>query len=139
MTSHVLFLNFAPNPERLSSSCAVVVILPRLVMSSLSHPTSSSAAHSPLPEPPLSLSSSSSSSASSSTQVLSVGAIQTIAPFEEEVRGDDPGSASDRSSTFERPRPYEGPSWVDHKVFGITSVSLIDAFVSNFFKRIPIQ
>jgi len=108
-------------------------------MSSLSRPTSSSSvAPSPLPEPPSCSSSSSSSSASSSTQILSVGAIQTIVPEGEEVRGDDPGSASDWSSTSEQSCPYEGPSWIDPKVFGITSVFLTDVSVSDCFRRVPV-
>ena len=139
MTSYAFFLNSAPNLERLSSTCVAFSILPRLVMSSLSRPTSSSStAPSPLLEPPSSSSSSSSSSASSYTKILSVGAIETIVPQGEEVRGDDPGNATNQSSTSEWLRPHEGPSWVDPKVFGITSVFLTDVSVSDFLKRVPI-
>jgi len=68
-------------------------------MYSHSRPTSSSSvAQSPLPKPP---SCSSSLSTSSSNKILSVGAIQTIVPEMEEVRGDDAGNASDRSSSSE--------------------------------------
>ena len=72
-------------------------------MSSHSRPMSSSSpARSRLPKPSScssSSSSSSSSSTSSSNKILSVGAIQTVAPEVEEVRGDDAGNASDRSSS----------------------------------------
>ena len=81
-------------------------------MSSHSPPTYSSlAAPSPLPEPP---SSSSSSSTSSSNKILSVGAIQTIAPEMEEVRDDDVGNVSDRRAliaqgVWDRVRVSYGP------------------------------
>ena len=68
-------------------------------MSSNSRPTSSSlVARSPPLEPPSCSSSSSSSSTSSSSKILSVGAIETIAPGMEEVRGDDADNVSNRSS-----------------------------------------
>ena len=59
-------------------------------------------------------------------------------PLEEEVRGDDPGSAYDRSNTPKQPHPYEGPSWVDPKVFGITFVFLTKTSISDFLKRVPV-
>ena len=111
-------------------------------MSSHSLPTSSSStAPSPLPEPSSSSSSSSfssSSSTSTSNKILSVGAIQTIAPKTEEVRGDDAGIASDRSSSSERPHPHEGPDWINPKVFGIASVFHTDASIADFLNRVPV-
>ena len=105
-------------------------------MSSHSRPTSSSSVDpSPFPEPP---SSSSSSSTSSSNKILSVGSIQTIVPEMEEVTGDDVGNASDRSSSFERPSPHEGPDWENPKVFGIASVFHTDACVADFLNRVPV-
>jgi len=105
-------------------------------MSSHSRPTSSSsAARSPLPEPP-SCSTSSSSSTSSFSKILSVGAIQTIAPEMEEVRDDDAGNVLDRSSSSKWPRSHEGPEWVDPKVFGIASVFRTDVSVADFFNRV---
>jgi len=97
-------------------------------MSSHSRPTSSSSpARSPLPEPP---------SYSSSSSSTSVRAIQTIAPQVEEVRGDDVGNASDRSSSSERLRPHEGPAWVDPKVYGIASMFHTDASVADFLNKV---
>ena len=46
--------------------------------------------------------------------------------------GDDQGSASDRSSTSERPCPYEGLSWVDPKVFFKLSEKLLKMVAAPF-------
>ena len=109
-------------------------------MSTRSHP-SSSLVRSPFVEPPSSLSSSSSSSSSStssSNKVLSVRAIQIVAPQVKEVRGDDAGNASDRSSSSERPRPHGGPAWVDSKVCEIASVFHMETSVAEFLNKVPV-
>jgi len=128
--------HWAPILERLWSICVALFVRLRLIMYSHSRPTSSSSvAQSPLPKPP---SCSSSLSTSSSNKILSVGAIQTIVPEMEEVRGDDAGNASDRSSSSEWPHPHKGPDWVDPKAFGIASVFHTDASIAKILNRVPV-
>ena len=112
-------------------------------MSTRSRPTSSSSpTQSPRPDPPYCLSSSFSSSSSSCTsssdKAISVGTIQAIAPQVEEIRGDDASNVSDRSNSSERPRPHEGPAWVNPKVCGITSEFHTDASLAEFLDKFPV-
>jgi len=110
----------------------------RLVMSSLSRPTSSSSApHSPRPVRPLS-SSSSSVSDSSTTEPLSVGAIQVLHPVEEVARGDDPDGAVGRSDSLEQVISPPEIDWVDPKVTRITFAFTTETSVANFLERVPI-
>lgn len=97
------------HPNTFRSSALLSSSFKRLVMSSLSHPTSSSSAPtSPLLSPLSSSSFSSlsfSSSDSSTIEPLSVRAIQTLPPLGGRCLGDDPEGATDRSASPKQSSP----------------------------------
>ena len=83
-------------------------------------------------------SSSSSSFDSSTIEPLSVGAVQTLSPLENVVRGDDPEGVSDRLDSPEQSSPLSGLEWVNRKFIAFTFSFLDWASISTFLGRYPI-
>ena len=139
-TLHYCFDIFSETRTLLVLLSRSLRLFKRLVISSLSRPTSSSSVPpSPRPLSPSSSSSlSSSASNSSTTEPVLVGAIQVLHPMENVARGDESGGVVDRSGSLEQVISPPKLDWVDPKVTRITSAFKTGTSVSEYLEKVPI-